>query len=139
MWYARADTTLETGHPQTGYAWSTDGINWTRYSLPGGIIKEGNIYYMWYYGISKTGTIGPGRNQIGFARSSDGKQWKRYPHPVLIPGMGGQWDADIFFPGNVIRNNGLYKMWFTGGSGLFFNANHRLSIGYATSPDGYCY
>lgn len=154
MWYGGADGTLDLARPQTGYAWSLDGITWTKYAgnpvlpkrpgewddggaVPGGVLREGDTLRMWYSGTSAVGPFGPGQSPIGLATSVDGITWNRLSAPVLQPGVVGEWDSDIFFPGNVIKDNGIYKMWYSGGTGTFFSINsHKISIGYATSPDG---
>jgi predicted GH43/DUF377 family glycosyl hydrolase len=69
---------------------------------------------------------------IGFAWSSDGISWNVYSaNPVLTP-TPGSWDAYTVLAPYVIRENGQYKMWYTGcATNQFLNR-----IGYATSPDG---
>jgi len=153
MWYGGTDTTVNLRSPQIGYAWSLDGISWTRSdsnpvlpkrpgewddggTAPGGVVQDGDTLRMWYSGNSAGGSIGPGRNPIGYATSVDGITWNRLPAAVLFPGVSGEWDADIFYPGNVIKEDTLYRMWYSGGTGSFVSSSHVISIGYATSPDG---
>jgi beta-1,2-mannobiose phosphorylase / 1,2-beta-oligomannan phosphorylase len=68
--------------------------------------------------------------QIGFATSKDGISWTMHPDPVLIP-TAGSWDSFTVEWPWVIRENGEYKMWYTGAKNF-----PELKIGYATSPDG---
>lgn len=69
---------------------------------------------------------------IGFAWSDDGISWNVYsPNPVLTP-TSGSWDAYMVLAPYVIRENGQYKMWYTGCA----TSSVLDRIGYATSPDG---
>lgn len=45
----------------------------------------------------------------------------------------GKWDARIRERGWILRENGIYKLWYTGYDGT---AEGRRMLGYATSPDG---
>ena len=69
---------------------------------------------------------------IGFATSVDGISWNVYAsNPVLTP-TSGEWDAYTVLAPYVLRENGQYKMWYTGcATAQFLNR-----IGYATSTDG---
>ena len=87
-------------------------------------------YEMWY-----TGWLGGRANGIGFAVSTDGLTWERIStEPVLQP-TPGAWDSLVALGGWVIRENGQYKMWYTGGSSTLSNGFPH-HIGYAVSPDG---
>lgn len=58
--------------------------------------------------------------------------WSYYAgNPVLTGGGPGAWDESGVGLAMVIKDEGIYKMWFTGR-----NANNFEAIGYATSPDG---
>ncbi len=69
---------------------------------------------------------------IGFAKSSDGIIWEINPTPVMTPGPNG-WDSLFVGAVCVIRENGIYKMWYTGWKST---TGYPHSIGYATSPNG---
>ncbi|MGB5848520.1 MAG: T9SS type A sorting domain-containing protein [Ignavibacteriaceae bacterium] len=124
-------------------------VNWTKYPgnpvLPAGLNGEwdrhkftqsilynadSSRYESWF-----TASVGPSVGwrpyRIGFAASEDGINWTTYPDPVLIPGVGGEWDSNTVEAPSVIRENGQYKMWYT-----TFNEPGTSKIGYATSPDG---
>ena len=64
--------------------------------------------------------------EISFAQIS----WTKHGGAVLSPGASGEWDDQWVFCCSVIRQDTLYKMWYTGYDG----ANMR--VGYAESPDG---
>ena len=89
--------------------------------------SDSSRYEMWYggsYGITHP-------YSIGYATSPDGINWQKdtIHNPVLTPDAG-TWDESSVELPIVIRENGQYKMWYTG----WQNSNFR--IGYATSPDG---
>jgi len=57
--------------------------------------------------------------------------WFKYEgNPVLDVGPPGSWDAVWVIPSQVIVENGLHKMWYSG----FDGSTYRT--GYATSTDG---
>ncbi len=54
-------------------------------------------------------------------------------NPVFTGGGKGKWDERIRERGWILREGGLYKLWYTG----FRNEPNRvLKLGYATSKDG---
>ncbi len=56
-----------------------------------------------------------------------------YPgNPVFTPAQG-QWDARIRERGWIMRDDGIYKLWYTGYDG---SKDGRRMLGYATSPNG---
>ncbi len=125
-------------------------VNWTKYPgnpiLSGGPSGSWNMqlflpfvlynadssrYEMWFSASDKSSgpyLLRPWK--IGYAVSNDGISWNIYPTPVLNPSPG-KWDSQTVEEPFVIRESGLYKMWYSGGS----NATPQ-AIGYATSPDG---
>jgi predicted GH43/DUF377 family glycosyl hydrolase len=126
-----------------GYAWSVDGINWTKYSgnpvlVPdigtwdessvelGGVIRENGQYKMWYYGLNNT------TRQIGYATSPDGINWTKYSgNPVLSAGTAS-WEAGGVLWCGVIKESSGYTMYYTGTD---ITATY-FRIGRATSVDG---
>lgn len=88
-------------------------------------------YEMWF-----TASAGPGAGSwypysIGFAVSNDGINWTMLDTAVLSPDPG-TWDESTVSAPTIIRENGQYKMWYTGFSSL----DPAWGIGYATSTDG---
>jgi hypothetical protein len=53
--------------------------------------------------------------------------------PVFQAAGPGHWDAKIRERGWVVREDGVYKLWYTGYDGT---AEGRRMLGLATSPDG---
>jgi len=84
-------------------------------------------YEMWFTASTSVG-IRPFR--IGFATSPDGITWTKHPNPVLESNAGTWDESTVEFP-MVIRENGEYKMWYSG-----FDPISPNLLGYATSPDG---
>jgi predicted GH43/DUF377 family glycosyl hydrolase len=123
------------GRWDVGYAYSSDGTNWTKYPTPvlygtngieyqvgpSSVIKVEDTYYMYYYM----------RNlpyfQIGLATSTDRINWQRSPsNPVLTATQS--WEGTgVYYP-TVIKLNGQYNMYYMNNSGTGF--------GRATSSDG---
>ena len=142
MWFAGYDS---SDTARIGYATSTDGVNWAKYSgnpvLQEGaagswdetqvynptVIKDGSTYKMWFTGYSTTSK----HARIGYATSPDGVTWMKHPTYVLDIGASGAWDEDGVGEGCVIKDGGTYKMWF-GGS----DSGQWWRTGYATSTDG---
>ena len=134
-----------------GVATSPDGIHWTKYTGNPILTHESGSewdrswiespaviydsatgkYMMWYSGVdTTTWKIG-----VGLATSTDGFIWTKYPgNPVLQAGSAGSYDDMWVAVPAVIKNENLYKMWYSGFSSKTGYSN--LTICYATSPDG---
>lgn len=84
------------------------------------VLKEGDTYRMWF-------SWRP-RKSIALVESHDGIAWSK-PVIVLGPNDKTDWEDDINRP-VVIKQAGLYRMWYTG------QARGKSRIGYATSKDG---
>jgi sucrose-6-phosphate hydrolase SacC (GH32 family) len=70
----------------------------------GYILKEDDIYKMWYTGYNGGDTI---PKYLGYATSQDGINWERYAgNPIF----NKKWTEDMF----VIKNNGTYYMYAEG-------------------------
>lgn len=127
---------------RTGLAYSTDKINWTKYSgnpifTPDSgtwdegstegtsVIRENGQYKMWYSGGPENAP------KIGYATSTDGINWTKHSgNPIITPGIDPWESAGVAYP-MVIAVAGGYVMWYTG-----FSSNDVGKIGRATSTDG---
>ena len=147
MWYEGSTSYGFNDIIHIGYAWSLDSITWHQYSenpvfspragewdyphIVPFVIADGDTLRMWYGGgnITQTGM------RIGYATSIDGINWNRYPQPVIEPNAA--WNNDGVLPGGVIKEDGIFKMWFSGGVGPlgYPPPSSKWSIGYATSSD----
>lgn len=128
-----------------GYASSHDGINWAKYLgnpvlTPGSdwdtyhvyassVIKQDSIYKMWYAGYS-----GGSLTRFGYATSFDGKNWEKYLGNPVLTGGAGQWDGRYLTDPTVIFDEGIYKMWYLGGT--LVDGKIKEAVGYAVSEDG---
>lgn len=143
MWY-NSEYHVD-GHDYIGLATSPDGTTWEKHAgnpvlspesswewgriMGPSVIKDDGIYKMWYTGREGIGT---GHSRIGYATSDDGINWNKYSgNPILDIGSPGQWDDDLVGNPCVIKDGGVYKMWYTG---RYSGGGNR--IGYATSSDG---
>jgi len=87
-------------------------------------MKDDTIYKMWYSYWNVAG-------YIGYAISFDGITWyKHNNNPILTPGDAGEWDDEGVAEPYVIKESGIYKMWYWSISGGI------QQVGYATSLDG---
>jgi sucrose-6-phosphate hydrolase SacC (GH32 family) len=150
MWYAAVGNDMKA---RICYAFSLDGIHWTRYNngtpvLDVGtgnawdkgwldtpeIVRGNNGYHLYYYG--DTIQQSPWKSAaIGVAHSPDGIHWTKDPlNPIFTKGNTGQWDQTWVESPAVLYDNtsGEYKMWYNGVD----TANWRIHIGLATSNDG---
>jgi predicted GH43/DUF377 family glycosyl hydrolase len=84
------------------------------------VLRDGGVYRMWF-------SWRP-RASVALVESKDGFHWST-PVIVLGPRKESGWEDDINRP-VVIKEHGLYQMWYTG------QANGHSAIGYATSQDG---
>lgn len=160
MWYASVDLTGD-GQPtdftgNIGYAWSLDGINWTKhpnnpiftsYNSPSWdqssvadphVIYNDNKYHMFYAGLNDWTYE---NFKMGYAVSNDGINWTRpTSSPILETGNTGEWDDEDASYGCAIYNPTLnkYQMWYTGLDTNMLSSNlngYYYDIGYATSDN----
>jgi predicted GH43/DUF377 family glycosyl hydrolase len=137
----------ESPNTNIGYAWSLDGIEWTRYHsnpvlvpfpenwyLFGcAVIMDVDMYKMWY---GRAANPGSPAIRIGYATSEDGMNWTKQESSVLAAENSNEWDESIITPQTVIKEGDEYKMWYWAGmTGFPFEAS-MPQIGLATSPDG---
>jgi predicted GH43/DUF377 family glycosyl hydrolase len=139
MWYGGCQA-YEVGLWRIGYAYSSDGINWTKYEnnpvLDLGangewddvyveepsVILDGGTYKMWYAGYDGSNI------RIGYATSLDGISWtKSTSNPVLDLGADGEWDDVRVSNSSVILDGGTYRMWYTGNDGTYSRNGHSCA------------
>jgi predicted GH43/DUF377 family glycosyl hydrolase len=92
------------------------------------VLYDNGKYKMWFlnYGVLN----GP-YGSIGLAESVDGTTWMRVADTVLMPTPNG-WDGALVAPGTVLKENGIYTMYYTGQN----PAGTGHAIGVAQSQDG---
>ena len=84
---------------------------------------------MWFMNLYNSG-----KSDISYAESNDGILWHLASNsPVLTAGQGGTWDDNSVEMGYVLKENGIYKLYFIGTKEP--NSGMR-QIGLATSSDG---
>ena len=113
------------GNPVLTNAGSIDGAY--GYGNPKLILDNG-VYKMWYKNLEANGV-----STVSYAESNDGISWRRIGNgPVINLGQPGSWDAGAVTTGPVIKENGIYKMYYSGA----VEAHQPWQIGLATSTDG---
>ncbi|MCP4539909.1 MAG: DUF1565 domain-containing protein, partial [Chloroflexi bacterium] len=130
--------TLHGGHTVSGTAWLPrtgetimDGSNsrtvgdWDSWVMQSAVISDSTEYKMWFDGMNLLNKI-----QVGLATSSDGISWTKYPANPVLTGTAGAWDESGEHGPFVLKEDGVYKMWYEGNNG-----NVR-QLGYATSTNG---
>lgn len=146
MWYTGTNGIKYPGGA-VGLAFSTDGLNWVKYSgnpvlTPSAlgsdqkyiatpyVISLQLTYNMWYTGKS---SASPNVNKILYATSFDGINWSKWPSPVLTPSADPTaWDSNGVYSPSVIWNGQIFGLWYSG-----INQTGVVPrIGYSTSPDG---
>ena len=142
MWYLGFDAGWANEY--IGYATSTDGTNWTKYSgnpvmVSGNtgswdaylwearVIKDDNIYKMWY----QAATTNAGPFKTGYASSPDGITWTKYSGNPVLSGGTGKWDQDYVGFRSIIKDGSIYRAWYEANKG-----SDKFAVGYATSTDG---
>lgn len=145
MWYSgQMDPYKNEGRSYIGYAQSTDGIHWERFSKPVMVPdqeweiqaimcphviyeEESGLYKMWYSG---GGNHEP--DAIGYAESKDGMHWKKYKsNPILKNEPDIPWEREKVAACHVLKWKDYYYMFYIG----FIHVD-RAAIGLARSKDG---
>ncbi len=145
MWY---HATSDGQSNDIGYATSTNGVTWQKYSSNpvikhgetgnwesswnigiGGssIIKEGSTFKMWYTSVDTQF----GNWQIGSTNSTDGIHWGETT-PALSP-ESGKWDGFYVANPAVLLVGDSYQMWYIGDDDGQLN-NDKLGLAYASAP-----
>jgi len=90
------------------------------------VLYENGVYMMWFHGHPYEGS----HARIGVANSTDGVNWTKYSgNPIIASSR--PWEESHVYLMSVIKDNGVYKMWYTGRSYL------GAKIGFANSTDGF--
>jgi predicted GH43/DUF377 family glycosyl hydrolase len=118
-------TGTEKPQPQTASGW----IKHEKNPVLGGalgtcfdvsLLREDKGYRMWFSWRPK--------KSIALVQSKDGLAWGK-PTVVLGPNKASGWEDEVNRP-VVIKQGGLYRMWYTG------QAKGKSWVGYATSTNG---
>lgn len=154
LWYAGRNLTCSSVQDhKIGYAYSPDGINWTKYSgnpviVPGdsshwfntavygpSVIYENNSYKMWFTGLDAVANSQStdGKANIVYATSNDGIAWFIHPSPVLEAGTQNNWDSVVCAEPSVIKVANTYHLFY---SALDQWTVEHFQVGYAWSSDG---
>lgn len=150
MWYA--GQTFNSYRYEIGYAYSPDGIHWTKHPeavlsvgdaiawdncfLEGPtVLKENNLYKMWYaaYDCAVNGQSTDGKVNIGYATSPDGINWTKFAGNPVLTTTADHWDAVTVQDPCVVLYNNTYHMWY---GGVDVDENYFQQTGYASSSDG---
>lgn len=92
------------------------------------VLLDNGIYKMWYMCIYNSS-----KANVWYSESNDGINWQnKFNSPVINWSQPGTWDDYSINVGPVIKENGIYKMYYGG----YHNVNEQWSIGLATSTDG---
>lgn len=111
------------------------------FALDAFVLKDGTTYRCWYTGWNgETRDEGNGlatkiNFRIGYATSTDGLNWTKVQGSAganSVLGMGDDGEADALGAEDpyVIKENGIFRMWYVGWDG------QSRRIHYATSTDG---
>lgn len=99
------------------------------------IVREGGIWHMWYTsgtGWTIVGDVPEPLYVVKYAQSTDGIVWQRDNVTCIPP----QTPREATARPAVIKEDGLYKMWFCyRGSQDFRDGSDSYRIGYAESTD----
>ncbi|MDB5297682.1 MAG: Laminin sub domain 2, partial [Phycisphaerales bacterium] len=147
MWYGGQG---RDGHDRIHYAESADGAAWARRGVvledraanhvnDPCVLKVGDGYLMYYTRTEKDVV-----DRIDVAASQDGVAWE--PKGVaLAAGAGGAWDALSVGRPTVVREDGVFRLWYDGRKdfppgapvrGVPTSQTSRRAVGHATSADG---
>lgn len=151
MWYGGQG---KDGHDRIHLATSVDLLTWEKRGVvldePGvnhqndpSVVSAEGVWWM-FYTRAKRGIF----DEIAAATSTDGVRWQ-LRGVVLHPTAGGAWDSLVVSRPSVLRENGVFKMWYDARGlkpgavspasvkpeDLLTLADER-AVGYAESKDG---
>ncbi|HTY57327.1 MAG TPA: T9SS type A sorting domain-containing protein [Bacteroidota bacterium] len=126
----------------SGIAESQNGIVWSKYAgnpvLPHGGPGSYDERESAIMGLTWKDTLAyaifesidaAGHQSFSLATSADGKQWKKYAgNPVYVP--RGGWDTYGIGNGSLLRQDSVFKYWYTGYSG----SSWSIGLAYMQNP-----
>ncbi|NOZ46996.1 MAG: T9SS type A sorting domain-containing protein [Chlorobi bacterium] len=159
LWYTSAGIPPQYSYPRIGYAWSLDGVSWTKHGSP---VFEGTSgdwdslavetvsvlvdtmaplserYKMWYVGTNDPNQIL--YHNMGYAFSPDGINWaKSSSNPVLSAKTTSTGIDVLGFEGpSIVFDGSTYHMWYSC-IPIYNNLQYWdgwINIAYASSSDG---
>jgi len=107
------------------------------YTSPNTADPMGNKYVMYYDAASESATTVDKETieNTALAISADGITWTRYGSEPVFEASGGSltgsWDSRYAYVWTVLKIDGQYQMWYSGGQG-----GSNAGMGYAESTDG---
>jgi hypothetical protein len=160
MWYVGTNDPNQILYHSMGYAYSSDGINWTKSSVNPvitaettstgidvmgfegpSVVYDGSVYHMWYtcIPIYNNSLYWDGWINIAYASSVDGINWtKKTDEPAFKISQNG-WDSLFVQTPDVILIDHTYHMFYTGtATDSTYQTAHggwNYKIGYAWAPD----
>jgi len=93
------------------------------------VLEDNGKYFMWFEGRDGTHSE---HGYIYAATSSDGLTWNRVSDEPVISPSPFEWDSHRVRPGPVFKEDGIYKMYYTG----YNDDRYAWKIGLAASYDG---
>jgi hypothetical protein len=99
-----------------------------------GVIKDDGGFHMYFNApIPPREPTANSAYAVFHAFSKDGLDWEVSPRsPVLEPGGPGEWDEGSLGQRGILKENGLFRMWYGGYASLL----RQGRAGYAESRDG---
>jgi len=146
MWYHGFEGTSVYDTSEEGYAYSSDGINWTKYDenpvitlgasgsyydtwvIATSVLFYEDEYHLYFTGWDGTSTSPWKYFTVGHATSANGTVWDDVdisPNAVLDVGADGEWDWRSARYGSVLFVDNTFKMWYEG-------LGSAYKIGYAS-------
>lgn len=138
MWYAGYDG----GSMRIGYATSTNGLAWNKYSNnpvlglgangdfddagvnSPSVLFDGSRYYIFYAGYNGSS------KRVGYATSTDGSLWYRASsNPVLNLGTDGNWDDSGVSDPSILHKGERYYIYYTGFDGANIQTGYAIGQG----------
>lgn len=134
MWFSACNFPSGDGSHTLHETSSRDGRQWTAISEPQlqhvyapTIIKEGDIYRMWYADVRREPWC------ICYAESDNGADWRVADGAVLDLDQG--WEHKRLFYPTVLKSEDLYLMWY-GSYSSGADQELKTALGFAVSKDG---